>query len=410
MFSRYYIHPVHLSTPQRVTLMSTVDSLIDIQCPILGMIPKQISANRDDVHIGSTETAFSGDVFSDCLSALRRNASLEWDLSDQIQSPEPHTTRCFFKVFLLATGDICLLYAAQFNDVTSATDLSQADYFQNVLPHAEPLISALVTRIALSAKIEIGHDLETPIHRVFGGPDTAEFRSRLDELFIAEGLELADCAVSQHDGPSEKWAIFGGWSYSAILRQDHAEEFYFTSLMIRLQINWLKARRIRSSVLESAVTRTSDLKGQRLKTLNTAMNELTFYLQISRQQRADYRANLKPWLANCYDATDDRWQVEEDYESLHNAVCDFRDFVKYVSDEKSKLQLEIQSKLLYFIAGLDTLAISSFALSLLSFRRAEASEFPSWIQSTASSALTGLVVINVVLLLAIFILGFVRRD
>ncbi|WP_170395991.1 hypothetical protein [Ruegeria arenilitoris] len=72
----------------------------------------------------------------------------------------------------------------------------------------------------------------------------------------------------------------------------------------------------------------------------------------------------------------------------------------------SVLQLRVGSRL---EADLDTLAISSFAMTLLSFRRGDSPMLPSWIHQYGPKLLLFLVASNVVLLLVIFVLGFIRK-
>jgi hypothetical protein len=407
MFTHHLIHPVHLETETRIQLSSAIREILPSRPVLGGISAHEISETRLDANHTDALHAFSGAAFSKSLTDLRRNACLEWDLTDLVSQPETGCGTWYYKLLLMVSGDMCLVYGASFADLTDLPEDPRPSYLQQVLPKARATVDALIDLLKPRVGSLVEADLDTPIHVVLGGSESAAFHARLSGLFEAEGLVLSDCIMSSAD--TGDWAIYGGWSYSAIIRKDYMEEFYFVALMFRLQLDWLKARRIRNKIVNTADGRAETFQGKKIGALNTALNELIFFLQVARQRRADYRANLKPWLAKCYDSTNERWHVEDNFDSLYKAACDFRDYVGFISDEKSKLQLEIQSKLLYFIAGLDTLAISSFAMTLLSFRRGDSPVLPNWIHQYGPKLLLLIVAANVGLLLVIFVLGFVRK-
>ncbi|WP_170410089.1 hypothetical protein [Ruegeria arenilitoris] len=407
MFTHHLIHPVHLETETRIRLSSVIREIVPLRPVLCGKAAEEISENRLNANHTDELHAFSGNAFTKSLTELRRNACLEWDLSDLVTSPEPHCDAWYFKLLLMVSGDMCLVYGASFSDLAHLPENPRPYYRDHTLPEVTELVDALVSVLQLRVGSRLEADLDTSIQVVLGGVDTAPFHERLSKLFEEEGLVLEECEMSAAENGD--WTIYGGWSYSAIVRKDLAEEFYFVALMFRLQLDWIKARRIRNKIVNTADERAESYHGSKIGELNTALNELIFFLQVARQRRADYRANLKPWLARCYDSTNTRWQIEDNFDSLYKAACDFRNYVGFISDEKSKLQLEIQSKLLYFIAGLDTLAISSFAMTLLSFRRGDSPVLPGWIHQYGPKLLLFLVASNVVLLLVIFVLGFIRK-
>ncbi len=407
MRSKYFIHPVDIATDSKLDLASRLR--VFITEPERFLIPPKriINENRNDIYLDESFVEFSETNFSDCFEEMRRNKSAEWEIA--LTSPEVNTDDCtyFSKLFLLNSGDIVILTALS---VTAASEVFEkgTDWYRKaLLPDIKKRVRAAICCGRLTAPEKEAMDFDTPVHTIFGySQGDADAHSIASNCFRAEGLDMEKRRLSTDT--FEAWQIFGGWSYSAIGRSDYGEEFYFVSIMMRLQIDWFAVRRWRTKALSDESGSILKHRYASLKSRHRATHEMLYLLQRHQQESFDFRANLKPWLADVFDGVSKFWAIPDDFEFIKTSTSGLKDIISFTIQERELSQSRIQSRVLYLIAALDTLALTGFVLSLLSFGRSPEQEFPLLAQSFSAEVLAGFVIANLAVFLLVFSLAFLR--
>jgi hypothetical protein len=407
MRSKYFIHPVDIATNSKIEFASRLRAFITEPEKLLIPPKRIINENRNDIILDEKFIKFSGENFSKCFEDMRRNKSAEWEIL--LTSPEVNNDDCTFfsKLFLLNSGDIVILTALSFTEKSDALRKDVDWYREALLPDIKKRVMAAICCGNLTPAEKGAIDFDTPVHTIFGFTlGDVDAHSTASDCFAAEGLDMNKRCLSV--GALENWKIFGGWSYSAIERGDFGEEFYFVSMMIRLQVDWFALRRWRKKVLSDESSSILNHRYASLKLRHKAAHEMQYLLQKHQQQTFDFRANLKPWLANAFDGVSVFWSIPEDFEFLKTSTSGLRDIISFAIQERELSQSRIQSRVLYLIAALDTLALTGFVLSLLSFGRRPEQEFPFLDYSFSTEVLAGFVVVNLAVFLLVFSLAFLR--
>ncbi len=178
--------------------------------------------------------------------------------------------------------------------------------------------------------------------------------------------------------------------------------------MMRLQIDWFVLRRWRKKVLSDESGSILTDRYAALKARHRSTHEMLYLLQKHQQEAFDFRANLKPWLAEVFDGVCKFWAIPEDFEFIKTSTSGLKDIISFTIQEKELSQSRIQSRILYLIAALDTLALTGFILSLLSFGRSPVQEFSFLEQSFSTEVLAGIVFANLAVFLVVCLLAFWR--
>lgn len=407
MRSKYFIHPLGIDTTSKLDLALRLRAFLNTPIHTAHPPDRILRDNRTDVVMDDDVQDFSGDAFSKCFEALRRNKSAEWSIAITNLEAMENGVTYFSKLYLLNSGD--LFVVTGLNGTFSDADFEQgtAWYQSEILPDIKAFVTPLVQASALTSDEKVSLDFDTPIHTIFGLrlADTAGFTVVADQ-FRSEGLDVADRCISRDS--QDTWRLYGGWSYSAMQRTDYGEEFYFVSVMVRMQNEWFALRRWRRKVLDEGDGPMLAKNHRDLKQKHTAIHEMLFLLQRHQQEAFDFRANLKPWLQKACEGVSAFWDLPKDYAFINASTSGLRDMISFAIQERELAQSRIQSRVLYLIAGFDTLALSGFLLTVLSFQRSEQSTLPLLDGLLNDNFVAAMLGLNVVLFLAVLVLAFVR--
>lgn len=407
MRSKYFIHPIEIETNSKLGLAKRLRHFINE--PSKCSIPPHriINSNRSDIYLDEKDITFSSSNFSDCFEKMRRNKSAEWDLEISPLDVDTGEVEFFTKIFLLNSGDIVVVTALLYENECELFKQGTSWYQSELLPNIKRGVCAILASGKLTKAEEASLDFATPIHTIFGfSKDDHWSRSIASHRFKAEGLDMEQRQISIDT--FDTWRIFGGWSYSAIERSDFGEEFYFVSVMIRLQMDWFVLRRWRRKVLSDESGAILSYRYKTLKSEHKSTHEMLYLLQKKQQETFDFRANLKPWLADVFDGVSHFWAISEDFEFIKSSTSGLRDLISFSIQEKELSQSRMQSRILYLIAALDTFALTGFVLGLLSFERNSSEEFSIFNQFVSQEILIGIILVNVTIFTLVFLLAFWR--
>ncbi|UWR21217.1 hypothetical protein [Sulfitobacter sp. S190] len=405
--SKYFIHPLGIKTKSKLDLALRLRAIINAPTQSSKPPDRILRDNRSDVALSDEVDDFSGAAFSRCFEALRRNHSAEWSIAIPGLDVAEGGGAYFSKLYLLNSGDLCVVTGL--NGTFSDDEFAQGTdwYRKEILPDIKAFVTAVVQASAMTSDEKTSLDFNTPIHTVFGLglPDVSGFAVVADQ-FRSEGLDATERCISQDS--QDTWRLYGGWSYSAIQRTDYGEEFYFVSVMVRMQNEWFALRRWRRQVLIEGDSPMMAKNHRDLKQKHTAIHEMLYLLQRHQQEAFDFRANLKPWLQKACEGVSSFWDLPKDYEFINASTGGLRDLISFSIQERELAQSRVQSRVLYLIAGFDTLALSGFLLSVLSFQRSEQSTLPMIDGLLNDTFVAALLSLNVVFFFMVLVLAFVR--